>query len=79
MSSNSFRLLIEEITLILIWAHTAPESALVNFGDCSKLGSTRENYPDIGKNGQKRVILAVFQKFQNYASPLSSISLQLGA
>ena len=42
-----------QVILILKWAHAAPESTLVNFGDRSKLDGTRENWPKIGKNEQK--------------------------
>ena len=36
--------------LILKWAHTASSFARLNFGEWSKLGGTRENWPKIGKN-----------------------------
>ena len=38
------------VILILKWAHTASSFARVNFGDRSKLGGTRENWPEIGQN-----------------------------
>ena len=44
-----FNLLIGETIglLILKWAHTASSFARLNFGDSSKLGGTRENWPKI--------------------------------
>jgi hypothetical protein len=51
------------VILILKWAHAAPESTLVNFGDHSKLGGTRENWPKIGKNEQKWSKKADFGQF----------------
>ena len=39
-----------EVILILKWAHTASSFAWLNFGDPSKLGATRENWPKIGQN-----------------------------
>ena len=38
------------VILILKWAHTASSFARLNFGDWSKLGGTRENWPKIGQN-----------------------------
>ena len=38
------------VILILKWAHTASSFARLKFGECSKLGGTRENWPKIGQN-----------------------------
>ena len=54
----------EKVVLILKWAHAAPDSTWVNFG--VKVGwsmlKTDQKWMKIGKNGLRRLILAVFKK-----------------
>ena len=68
------------VILILKWAHIASSFALLNFGDRSKLGGTRENWPKIGQNVRFPMGKWDFQKISNsyFFSPVSSISLQMG-
>ena len=68
------------VLLTLKWAHTASSFARLNFGDRSKLGGTRENWPKIDQNVKFPIGKRDFQKISNsyFFSPVSSISLQMG-
>ena len=68
------------VILILKWAHTASSFARLNFGDRSKLGGTRKNWPKMDQFVKFSIGKQDFPKISNsyFFSPVSAISLQMG-